>query len=301
MTDARDLTRALGGRWFGSYGTAPCPCCQPERRRDQKALSISQGRDGRLLLRCFKAGCSFSSILAAAGIKPGSVSRPDPAAEARRKADLEAQRKRREGTAWRIWSEARPARGTLAEAYLRGRHLALPEGAPIRFHDAAPHPRRIRLPAMVLRADGGAGFAVHCTYLDASGRKAATAPNKATFGPCRGGAVRLIDPPEGGPLLIGEGIETTLAAVALFGAPCGAWAALSATGMAGLNLAHIPPGAGLTALGDGDDAGLKAMYALARKAHAAGFEVKTLPAPTGRDWADVLKLAAQRAAKGGAA
>ena len=27
MTDARELTLALGGRFHGRYGTAPCPVC----------------------------------------------------------------------------------------------------------------------------------------------------------------------------------------------------------------------------------------------------------------------------------
>ncbi|GIX12816.1 MAG: hypothetical protein KatS3mg118_3005 [Paracoccaceae bacterium] len=301
MTDPRDLTRALGGRWFGSYGTAPCPVCQPERRRDQDALSISTGTDGRLLLKCHKSGCAFRDILAAAGFAPGAPSRPDPEAEARRKAELAAQRRRREGAAWRIWQEARPARGTLAEAYLRGRHLALPERAPIRFHPSAPHPSGALFPAMVARIDGGEGFAVHCTYLSEPGRKAAATPAKATFGLPKGGAVRLIEPPEGGPLLIGEGIETTLAAVALYGAPAGGWAALSAVGMQTLDLAHIPAGAAIVALGDGDGAGRAAMRHLAARAHAAGFTAKMLPAPEGRDWADVLHLAASRTAKGGAA
>ena len=31
--DAKSFTVALGGRWFGAYGVAPCPVCQPERRR----------------------------------------------------------------------------------------------------------------------------------------------------------------------------------------------------------------------------------------------------------------------------
>lgn len=271
MTDARELTLALGGRWLGGYGTAPCPVCQPERRRDQRALSIRDGIDGKLLVHCHKAGCNFVEIVETAGFAPGSVSRPDPAAEAKRRLELAAQRRRREGTAWRIWQEARPARGTLAEAYLRGRHLELPEGPPIRFHPSAPHPTGARLPAMVARIDGGAGCACHLTYLAEPGRKAAAAPAKATFGLPKGGAVRLVDPPEGGPLLIGEGNETTLAAVAMFGAPAGGWAALSATGMAGLNLAHIPPGASIVAIGDGDDAGRRAMRKLAARAHAAGF------------------------------
>lgn len=300
MTDAQTLTEALGGRWHGGYGVAPCPVCQPERRRDQRALSISSGADGRLLLRCHKSGCAFRDILAAAGIAPGTASRPDPAAEARRRADLAAQRRRREGKAWRIWQEARPARGTLAERNLSGRHLALPEGAALGFHPAAPHPTGARFPAMVARIDGSGRVATHCAYLDASGRKAAVTPAKATFGACRSGAVRLVEPPKDGPLLVGEGIETVLAAVALYGAPSGGWAALSATGMAGLNLAHIPPGASLVALGDGDEAGLRAMYALARRAHDAGISAAVLAAPPGTDFADALAGQA-RARQGGAA
>lgn len=49
MTDARTLTLARGGRWHGRYGTVPCPICQPEARRGQDALTLADGRDGRLL------------------------------------------------------------------------------------------------------------------------------------------------------------------------------------------------------------------------------------------------------------
>lgn len=161
MTDSRELNLALGGRWHAGRGTAPCPVCQPERRPDQRALSIGTGMDGRLLLRCFNGGCDFRDILCAAGIATGTVSRPDPVAVARRRSEAEAQRKRREGAAWRIWQEAKPARGTLAQTYLRNRYHDLPNGAPIRFKAAAPHPTGTLLPAMVPRIDGGAGFAVH--------------------------------------------------------------------------------------------------------------------------------------------
>jgi len=50
MTGARELTAVLGGRWSGRYGTAPCPVCQPERAKGQNALTLAEGRDGRLLL-----------------------------------------------------------------------------------------------------------------------------------------------------------------------------------------------------------------------------------------------------------
>jgi hypothetical protein len=47
MTDARDLTQALGGKWHGGYGAAPCPVCQPERRKGQNGLTLADGNNGR--------------------------------------------------------------------------------------------------------------------------------------------------------------------------------------------------------------------------------------------------------------
>ncbi len=41
--DAQTLTIALHGRWHGRYGAAPCSACQPEGRRDQDALTLSDG------------------------------------------------------------------------------------------------------------------------------------------------------------------------------------------------------------------------------------------------------------------
>ena len=66
LMEARSLTQRLGGTWRNGRGQAPCPCCQTERRRDQVALSISQAGD-KLLLWCFKSGCSFVEIANAAG------------------------------------------------------------------------------------------------------------------------------------------------------------------------------------------------------------------------------------------
>ena len=70
MTEARDLTLSFGGKWYRRYGAAPCPVCQPEGRRGQNALTLSDGRAG-LLLHCKKSGCDFRDILAAGGIVPG--------------------------------------------------------------------------------------------------------------------------------------------------------------------------------------------------------------------------------------
>ncbi|MEM6481798.1 MAG: hypothetical protein AAF922_12465 [Pseudomonadota bacterium] len=72
MIDPGQLTRDLGGKWMRNYGSARCPVCQPERRKHQNALTISQN-DGRLLMHCKKSGCNFKDFLIAAGIEPGSV------------------------------------------------------------------------------------------------------------------------------------------------------------------------------------------------------------------------------------
>ena len=72
MSEARNLTLSLRGKWYGNHGSAPCPLCQSERRKDQHGLSV-KAEGGRLLIWCHKAGCDFRDILDAAGIARESV------------------------------------------------------------------------------------------------------------------------------------------------------------------------------------------------------------------------------------
>lgn len=284
MTYARELTGQLGGKWLRSYGVARCPAHDD---RDP-SLSIRDGRDGRLLLHCH-AGCRFADIAAALGLRSGEYRAPDPGEVARRKAEDAAQAAKREAQALRLWREAQPIEGTPAETYLRSRGITCDLPDSLRFHGACWHgPTAQRLPAMVARVDGAERFAVHRTYLRADGGgKAAVTPAKAMLGGCLGGAVRVTDGPDG--LAVGEGIETalSLACGLLRGRPA-IWAALSTSGMAGLVL---PPDPGrLTIATDGDPAGHEAGHKLATRAHALGWRVATLPAPEGRDWADILAM-----------
>ena len=55
MINAQNLSRQLGGHWYGRYGTAPCPVCQTERRNDQNALTLSDG-ESRLLVALQEVG-----------------------------------------------------------------------------------------------------------------------------------------------------------------------------------------------------------------------------------------------------
>ena len=285
MTNAKTLTMALGGKWHRRYGVAPCPCCQPERRRDQDALTLHNGPKG-LLAHCKKAGCAYRDIMAAAGIGPGTYQAPDPFTVARRRAEEQADAMKRAAQAHSLWREALPIAGTLAEAYLRGRAITCPLPETLRFEPSCWHATAQRFPALVALVEGGEGFAVHRTYLRADGTgKAEVETQKAMLGAVAGGAVCVAQ--SAGPLVVAEGVETALSlASGLLRGPATLWAALSTSGLRGL---HLPPVAGrLTIAADGDNPGRAAAQSLAERAHALGWQVSLLPAPDGRDWNDVL-------------
>ncbi len=66
--NAEALTRALGGRWLGSYGTARCPAHDDH----EPSLSIRAGVDGEPVFNCF-ADCDWRDIkdvLRARGLLP---------------------------------------------------------------------------------------------------------------------------------------------------------------------------------------------------------------------------------------
>ena len=193
ISDAKAMTLARGGRWYGLYGTAPCPLFQPKSRPGQDALTLADGVKG-LLAHCKKAGCAFCDVSAALGIAPGITVVADPAVLAQREVDRLALTEKRARLARAIWSEAVPIRSTMAETHLRwlGITCALPDT--LRFHhDALQGPTAQRLPALVARVDGSAAFAVHRTYLRADGNGKADVPKgteKLMLGACAGGGVR---------------------------------------------------------------------------------------------------------------
>ena len=293
MTDARTFTDTLRGRWFGSYGQAACPICQPERRRDQSALTITGRAKGGLLLHCKRSACAFRDILAAVGEVPGRLAAVDPVARRQAEDEAKAHAAKQSERAFRLWREAVPISGTPAETYLRGRGITCDLPDTLRFHHACWHPEtRQKHPAMLALVEGCADFALHRTYLQPDGSaKAAVTTTKAMLGSVRGGAVRLCEGP--GRLVIAEGIETSLSLAS--GLPCGSatvWAALSTSGMRTLRLPEEP--GRLTIAPDGDPAGREAARVLAERAKAAGWRVGLLPAPEGKDWNDVQRLRVRR-------
>jgi phage/plasmid primase-like uncharacterized protein len=289
MTDARTLTENLGGRWHQRYGAAPCPICQPERRKGQNALTLADGRNGRLVLDCKKGACAFLDILAATGLRTGEYTPPDAATVAQREREARAEADKRAEQAKRLWQEAQPIGGTLAEAYLRGRGITCDLPPTLRFHSACWHgPTSKRYPAMVAAVQGVGAAAVHRTWLRSDGQgKADIDPAKAMLGATAGGAVRLAK--DQGPLVVAEGIETALSlACGLLRGPATIWAALSTSGMRGLRLPLKTTT--LTVAADGEDAGRAAAINLAERAHALGWQVSLLPAPDGKDWNDILTM-----------
>jgi hypothetical protein len=192
--------------------------------------------------------------------------------------------------ALRIWGEARPAAGTLAETYLRNRGLALdPRAAEcIRFRPGL-HFEGGTAPAMVglfrdLRTDEPCG--IHRTYLRPDGSKL----GRKMLGRARGAAIKL-DPDDEVALglVVGEGIETCLAARMLGYKPT--WVLGSATA-----IEHLPVLGGieaLTLLGENDATGTnaRAVDACARRWLAAGREV-TVVDPDAGDLNDVLRARA---------
>lgn len=287
MTAARELTLALGGRWHGRYGAAPCPMCQPDGRLDQTALTLSDGNAG-LLLHCKRAACDFRDILAAAGVSAGDYRGPDPADLAKRAAEAKAKAARRAAAAHQLWSETQPIDGTPAEAYLRGRGIACPLPDRLRFHPACWHgPSAARFPAMVALVEGGEGFAVHRTFLrpDGSGKAGLAGGDKLMLGATAGGAVRL----SGGAsrLVVAEGIESALSLLCgLLARPAPVWAALSTSGLRALRLPE--PIGQLVIAGDGDQPGRAAAHTLANRAHGLGWRVSLIDPGEGADFNDVL-------------
>ncbi|HRO14479.1 MAG TPA: hypothetical protein PLL33_05465 [Paracoccus sp. (in: a-proteobacteria)] len=239
MSDARALTLALRGKWYGRQGLACCPA-HGDRR---PSLTLADAPDGRLLLHC-KTGCDFRDVLSALrerGLMDRHA-RPQPPSAgeiARRKAEDEACAVKRERQALSVWCEALPVHGTLAETYLRARGITCPLPDTLRFHPACWHASAKRLPALVARVDGLPRLAVHRTYLRADGTgKAEVDPPKAMLGAALGGAVCVHE--AGGPLMVAEGIETALSlSSGLIRHPATVWAALSAPGMAGLRLPGV--------------------------------------------------------------
>jgi phage/plasmid primase-like uncharacterized protein len=203
---------------------------------------------------------------------------------------------RRTEAALALWRTGVEARGTVVERYLESRGITYPVPDTLRFHPRLRHTTGGAWPAMLaLVTDGrdGTAMAVHRTFLARDGGgKALVHPCRMMLGPCRGGVVRLA--PAGEVTLIGEGIETCLAAMQASGMP--AWAALSTSGLRTLELPDEVRD--VIILADGDMAGEAAAQIAALRWKQRGRRVRIARAPHGMDFNDLL-LASVAAGKAG--
>lgn len=232
------------------------------------------------------------------GIERGTGARRRPDGEAKRKRD--ADRAAREAAdeserllrAAAIWDEAKPIARTDGEGYLARRGVFLddvPDGGGLRWHPTC-------------RWGVGTAPCITARYTDAVTteprgiwRRPLTGEKPKSLGPTAGCVIRLWpdDPAEFG-LVLGEGVETTLAAATRIThrgtllRP--AWAA----GSCG-NMAAFPALAGveaLTLLVDHDEngAGQRAAERCARRWNDAGKKViRLMPGDLGNDFNDLVK------------
>ena len=298
MAAADAIAKALGGRKAGSGWIARCPAHDDRN----PSLSLSTGKDGKVLLRCL-AGCDQAQVIDALRARGlwehrGRYCGMPRAAKADHPKNAPSERDDTDRTeyALRIWRAAVPASNTLAETYLQSRGLRLPLTFTLRFHGGLKHPSGGIWPAMVAlvsRGPNDAPLAVHRTFLarDGSG-KAPVDPKKMMLGPCRGGAVRFSQPTD--LLMVGEGIETCLAAMQATGNP--AWAALSTSGLRALDLPESLRE--VIVLADGDDPGEAAARDCAMGWQREGRRVRIARPPRGQDFNDMLTGHAPRNGKG---
>jgi putative DNA primase/helicase len=284
---AETIAKALGGRKAGGGWTARCPAHDDRT----PSLSICDADDGKVLIRCH-AGCDQEQVIAtlrSRGLWMESGSRRFTRLTSRsagKRTEPDRDNTKRTETALGIWQATMPADGTLAEAYLVSRGLHLPPTRTLRFHTGLKHPSGGIWPAMialVTRGSDNTPLAVHRTFLGRDGAgKAPVDPQKMMLGPCRGGAVRFAAP--GDVLMVGEGIETCLAAMQATGNAT--WAALSTSGLRALDLPEDVRD--VIVLADGDDAGEAAARDCAWRLKRESRRVRIARPPNGLDFNDLL-------------
>jgi putative DNA primase/helicase len=288
LVTAEIIAKALDGRKAGSGWMARCPAHQDRK----PSLSIRKADDGKILVHCH-AGCTQESVIDALrqrGLwaEKGPSKRFDWTAPTRTIVTVgpSCEDIERSKSALRVWPNAKAPLGTEVEKYLGSRGLDLPPLERIRFHSGLKHPTGQKWPAMLALVTRGVDdepIGIHRTFLarDALG-KAPVEPQKMMLGPCRGGAVRLAQ--AGDLLMVGEGIETCLAAMQATGYP--AWAALSASFLRTLNLPDDVHD--VIIIADGDMPGEAAAGHAALRWRREGRRVRIARPTKGMDFNDML-------------
>lgn len=280
MMNAASIAKSLRGQKSGRGWSAHCPA------HDDKNPSLSiTDKDGKILFYCH-AGCSQDDVIDALKRLGLREDRRDNF-ERPRKTRHELTPEDKKAFALKIWEESVSPANTLVETYLESRGLTIPIPSSIRFHPEMKHlPSGQTYPCMIaLITQGIDGYpmAIQRTYLARDGKeKAPIESNKMMLGLSRGGAIKLSEPDDF--LMVGEGIETSLSAMEATGHP--AWAAMSASGLAALELPENVKR--VIILADGDKRGEEVAQQSARRWTQQGRKVSIARPPRGKDFNDLL-------------
>ena len=194
-----------------------------------------------------------------------------------------------------IWDSAQPISGTLVEIYLGSRGITLPDPAPdcLRFAPKLTHSNGQFFPAMIaLPTNPKTGEpigGIQRTFLSWTGKgKAQVEKNeqKMSLGPTKGGVVRLAEPTEGKPLILGEGVETVLTVMEATGLP--GWATLGTSGLVNLDCPTPSPKSSCLAENDGGP-NEKALKEVLPALIARGVKARVARPPKGlKDFNDLV-------------
>jgi len=274
MTDAKEIARRFNLRPVAGSFVGACPACGYK-----DSLRITS-QNGRALWWC--GACQDQAAVTAA--ISGQAAQAAPMAAA---ADASQVQKRE----WALnhWADALPAKGTVVERYLAARGITLRDHMPLRFlPNHLDRDGGKRWPVMVaLMVDcAGTPQAIHRTFLASDGAgKAPIATPRKTLGIVAGAAVRLA--PVADRLVIGEGLETSISAGLMMGAP--AWAAISAPNLE-FKLKLPASIREIIVAADHDGPGLKAARAALARWRAEGRTVKIArPQTPGADFNDLWR------------
>lgn len=259
-----DLVGTLQGRWTGQ--TALCRC--PAHNDRTPSLSLRQGDRG-ILVHCY-AGCTREDVLRELGqIVPTGHYQPP-----------KGQRMPPRANVSRLWNQAIPVAGTLAEMYLRSRSLdsQLPN---IRFLPRCPHgpsPGTVFKPALLVAVrDETSLTALQRIFLDPA---TAQYTEKVMIGAPGSGSWRGACAQEA--IAVAESFEDAAAFMQLGYGPC--WTSL---GAGRLHRLSFPPSVKTVTIAEDNDAeGRRAAERAGHEYRGRGLAVRRMTPPNPhKDWA----------------
>lgn len=305
MAHHEKTAHAARGKWKGillSFGIdqacltgkhGPCPMCGGDDRfrfdnKEQRGTWICNkcgAGDGMKLAMDYTGKC-FVDIASAIDDMVGNV-KPDAPQRAAMTDEQSKQALRA------VAAATKPVQvGDAAHKYLESRHLEeLIYPKALRFAENLKDGEGGVRPCMVaiVQAPDGTNATLHRTFLkpDGSGKADMKSPRKLMPADLPDGSCVRTCEYKGGPIGIAEGIETAMAASALFDIPV--WAAINAGNLA----KWLPPDncEDVAIFGDNDSSytGHAASYALARRLKAKNMHVTVhIPNIVDTDWCDVL-------------